>query len=235
MKQLSFVQWAVFGIGLAVLILCFFMYGTSLPENVFWLDLTVSAIAYTVLAYRALRPMLNLNDPAGREVGFLGASYLVAGLYALFAALAMFGLHHEEVEFKSQLIVQIILIFLLILGLMAGSEVSAKTVEVYNKEVRLTNHLEALQREFRQLDRTIALSEGIPQPVARSVAGLKEQIRYLSPSNSREAADLEQEMIQKTARLNSLCSDYESNSQAIERALKELGHIIAERKSIYSN
>lgn len=71
--------------------------------------------------------------------------------------------------------------------------------------------------------------------MARSVAGLKEQIRYLSPSNSREAADLEQEMIQKTARLNSLCSDYESNSQAIERALKELGHIIAERKSIYSN
>ena len=235
MKQLSLLNWIVGAVGEAIIILCFFMFFANLPDEIFWLDLVVTSVAYALVYFRAVRPMVNLDDRAQREVPIIGLSFAATGFYAGAAILAMIVMQLAEVEFKYQILIQILLAFFLLLSFMVGARVSTNTVEVFNHEQKLQVELDRLRREVRHLDRTIAMTPGIPGLVKGRVGEFSSQLRYMSPSNSIEAGDLDREMIEKVKRINSLCSDYEANAEAIDRALSEIMHIAAERKSIYSN
>lgn len=233
MKKLSPLNWIVFAVGAAVLILCFFMLlAPVMQTDVFWLDLCVSLIIYGLFYFRAVKPMVNLDDPAQREVSYLGFSFASIGIYA--AAAIFFMLATCWLDFKYQLLIQIILAFLLLLAFMVGTRMSEKTVEVFNNEQRLLDQLDNLRREMSRLDRTMAMSPGIPAQIKGQVSDLMNQVRYIAPCNNVEARDLEVEMTIKVQRINSLCSDYEANADSIPRALNGVAHILQERKAIRS-
>lgn len=235
MKQLSILNWIVFGVGAAILFLIFFMFlHGAMPDNVFWLDLVVTLIAYALVYVRAVQPMVDFDDPARRQVSFLGLSFVSIGLYAGVAVLAMIVMHLGEVQFKNQLLVQILLAFLLLISFMVGARMSDKTVEVFNQEQRTQGQLDNLRRVLTRLERTAACTPGLPGFVKGRIGELKEQIRYIAPCDNLEATDLEVEMTQKATFINGLCSDHEANGQAIDQALTELEHMLRERKAIYS-
>ncbi|MCM1348025.1 MAG: hypothetical protein NC338_01320 [Firmicutes bacterium] len=235
MKQLTLLNWIVFGVGAAILFLLFFLFLENLPQEIFWLDLIVCVLAYGLIYFRAVQPMVDLDDPAHRQVGYLGLSFVSVGFYAVAAILCMIFMQYEEVQFKNQLFVQIILAFLLLLTFMVGARISDKTVEVFNNEQKLLSQLDSLRRSLTRLERTVAVTGGCPASIGNRVSDISSRLRYIAPCNNLEAVDLEAEMIAKTDRLNSLCSDYESNADAIEQALLELDHLMSERKSIYFN
>lgn len=234
MKQLSLLNWIVGAVGVAIIILCFFIFLTGLPDNIFWLDLVVVILAYSLIYFRAVQPMVRLDNRSQREVPIIGLSFTAIGLYTLAVVLSMVIMQLSDVEFKYQLLAQIILAFLLLLTFMAGARISNNTVEVFNAEQTMTSELDSLRRQVRLLDRSLASATGIPDTVKSRIAGLASQLRYMSPCNKLEATDLEREMIAKLTRIESLCSDYEANATAIDRTLDEITHIAAERRSIFS-
>lgn len=73
MKQLSLLNWIVGAVGEAIIILCFFMFFANLPDEIFWLDLVVTSVAYALVYFRAVRPMVNLDDRAQRKCPSLGS------------------------------------------------------------------------------------------------------------------------------------------------------------------
>lgn len=233
MKQLSVLNWIVFAVGASIIGIIFFMflYG-AMPQNLFWLDLIISVVAYALVYLRAVQPMADLDDPAHRQVSFLGLSLVSVSAYAIGAVLAMVVMHFAGAGFKVQLLVQIILAFLLLLSFMVGARMCDKTVEVFNQQQQMLSGLDSLRRAFTRLDRTVAVTAAIPAAVKGHITELKGKVRYITPSNNLEAVDLEREMVGKIGRLESLCADYELNAESIDRALAELDHIMDERKSI---
>ncbi len=234
MKQINVLNWIVFAIGEIILVLCFFIFLDELASDIFWLDLTVCTLVYGLLFFRTVRPMVDLNDEAGRDVSILGLSWVSVMAYGFLAIALMLILQYNEVAFKYQLMVQIILAFFLLLTLIAGTHMNGKTVEVFNRERQMVSDLERLRSDMRQLERTVAISTDLPAQFRGDVADISSQLRYLSPCNNPEATKVEGMLSNELLRINSLCADYELNADEINRSLMATRQLLNERKSTFS-
>lgn len=172
MKKISPISWIVFAIGEIILILCFFLLLDNLARDIFWLDLGVATLTYVLLFFRSVRPMVDLDDKAGRDVSILGLSWVSVIVYSVAAIGLMIGMQYNDVEFNYQLMAQIVLAFILLLALIAGSRMSAKTVEVFNEQRQMVSDLDRLRGDMRDLERTVAISSGLPAGFKSDVADI---------------------------------------------------------------
>ncbi len=234
MKRLSTLNWITLVAGVAIIVICFFMLGDGLARDIFWLDMIVSVIVYCLLFFRTVRPMIDLNDETGRDVGSLGLNWTSVLLYSIIAIVLMIVLQLNEVEFKYQILSQVILAFLLLIAQLVSSGISSKTAEVYHAEKKLKSGLERLRREIRSLERSAMTTPGLPAQIHQQISDINSQLRYLSPSDNPEATELEEEMSDQILRIKSLCSDYEVNAEMIAGSFDMVRQLLKERKSIYS-
>lgn len=234
MKKISPISWIVFAIGEIILILCFFLLLDNLARDIFWLDLGVATLTYVLLFFRSVRPMVDLDDRAGRDVSILGLSWVSVILYSVAAIGLMIGMQYNDVEFNYQLMAQIVLAFILLLALIAGSRMSAKRVEVFNEQRQMVSDLDRLRGDMRDLERTVAISSGLPAGFKSNVADISSQLRFLSPCNNPEATKVEGMLSNEIIRINSLCGDFEVNAEEIDRCFMACRQLLKERKSIYS-
>lgn len=234
MKKIRPLHIIIFLLAEAILVLCFAMLGDSLPSNVFWLDLVVSSLCLAMVVSRAVPPMIDLDDPAQREVGTLGITWVTTFYYTLTAVVLMVALQYFEVEFIYQLLIQIILAFGLLMMFLASNRVSDKVVEVHAREQAMVGGLDNVRSAMRRLDRVVSTNGEIPAQIKGRVTDINGQLRYLTPCNNPAAAELEQEMTDKITMLTHQLSDYNVNADAVMSGLAELEHIVGERKATLS-
>ena len=178
--------------------------------------------------------MIDIKDPAKREVGTLGLSIATTVCYAVAAVVAMVVMHRYELEFKYQLLVQIILMFILVLVAMATIRVSEKVVTVYNEETRMVNGLERLRRQMRQLERVAGTGQSVPVQIRGRISDIGSSLRYVTPCNNPEATDIESLAASRIDFAINAMADYELNADRIDAVLSEIESLIKERKNITS-
>lgn len=235
MKQLTLLNWIVLGVGEAIIILAFLLLAQNLPTDIFCLDLIISMFVFALGFSRIIRPMINLGDRAQRETGSIGLTFTATGIYTLIAILAMIAMQYAGLEFKYQLLIQIILGFMLLVAFMTSTRINTKTVEVFNHEQELQDTLLASRDALRSLSGQAAISADIAPALRYRIDTLTETARYISPANTRRARELENEMLTQTQYLASLLSDPEANAEMIERTIRILENTCSERKNCYSN
>lgn len=234
MNAKTILQWAAFVVGEAILVAAFFLWRGDAQTSVFALNLTVSTVIYFMSFVDILFPWLKTGDKSHRIFGSLGIRWFATGLYSVLAIAAMIvaGVVFDW-NFEVQLIIQGVLLFLLLLGFVAVANSSDKVAKVFEEQEALKSGvLKIKDAVSKLLEESIAT--GLPEDVVSQVSDLNDEIRYISPSNNPEAAELEAQLLSAVSKIRSEISNYRLNEKNISEDLSAAKRICKKRKSVYS-
>jgi len=223
-------------IGEALIIVCFLFFGKDLDKDILKLDVIVSSVIYTLFFIDLIFPLINFADKSQKAVGSIGLRWFFTIIYAIIAILAMFFLQNvKPIEANSQIIIQCILFFLLLIGLFFSVSSSAKVKEVYLEEKQNRNRIDDMKKGTKEMQLKLDQMKTIPAGIIVKVKALQDDLRYISPSNNQAAIDLENSFVHEIkAALNSLI-DSPLNYDKITELILNCERVLKERKQIYSN
>lgn len=208
--------------GEALIIAAFLIFGGETPTNILTLNIIVASIVFQLAIFTFATPAVSLDDPSARAAAGIGIRWYVKGLYAIAALGAMLIMNTGSiVEFKYQLIVQLVLLFMLACGIFAGITASAKTARVYADEARRQGGIDEARRAVRALADSAALAQEIPAEVSARIRALGETLRYTSPCLSPEASETERRIVEIAGDIRRALPAYSLNAQKIAALLAE--------------
>lgn len=217
--------------GEALIIAAFLIFGGEAPGNIMALNIIVASIVFQLAVFTFATPAVSLDDPSGRQAAGIGIRWYVKGLYAFAALGAMLIMNTGSiVEFKYQLIVQLVLLFMLACGIFAGITASAKTARVHDEESQRQEGIDEARRAVRALADEAAIAAGVPADLRARIDKLVETLRYTSPYLSAEAAETERRIVEIAGDMRRAISSYEMNAQKIA-ALTDEAEMLCTRRS----
>lgn len=223
--------------GQALIIAGFLLFCGKTPTNILWLDITVTSVVFWLLATTfGLRP-IDMADRSQRQVGGLGLRWYTTIMYSVLAIglMAFCGIYalcgNGYIAFKWQLMGQLGLLFLFLLGMLSSMHAAQKTGEVFRQEHRALRGKEEIQYTFSDLSYRADSNPEIPSWVRQALSQLTEEVRYLTPSSNFHAIELDDSIFEIANRLRgALTGPYEMNRQEIEQLLPELQRNFSRRK-----
>jgi hypothetical protein len=224
-------------IGEILLITSFFHFGKNLNENVLVLNICVSSIIYLLIFSSFLFPLLDFKDKTQSTVASLGINWLITLTYTISALVLMlfFSLpKSQEFKIETQILIHFILLFLLLIGGFISNKASDKVTEVFHEQNAQRSKLIEIQKVSKNAISRIELMNGISPELKFRLNNISEDLRYVSPSNSVDALDIESTLLAMVNRINDLLYHYENNKESIELTVKQCEKLIKERKQVYS-
>lgn len=189
--------------GLILVIAVFFLFlHDVLPNNFFFLNLSVCAIVYLLIVTR----WFNLTGSTikfERSIGGLGILWWAIPLYSLFALiLVAIPLLKDNCSFKVYIVLQVAL--LLIFAFFAFFSFFAKdNVNEVNKSfVDMRSGLKSIASVLESIELAVKLKPSLNQSES-GIAELKENLKYITASTTPAAIQLEERIL---ATLNELLS-----------------------------
>lgn len=225
----------IFGQG--IIIAGFLLFRGSCPDNILWLNITVTSIVFWLLGCSFGLEPISLSDRSQKQAGGLGIRWFSALTYAVCAmgfmiGCAVYGYGAEGVPFKWQLIIQVALLFFLLMGFVSSSAATAKTGEIYQKEQNHKQGKADLKATFSNLTYTADSSRELPADVRSRLHRLSEETRFLSPSSSREAEMIDGRLVQLASALRPILFNPGMNTTEIEDLLCQIEVEFHRRKQL---
>ena len=95
--------------------------------------------------------------------------------------------------------------------------------------------VELMRRELKALHYDVMDKGGIPQEIISRINNLLEEMRFISPSNSDEAKELEDYFVNVVGRARLMVSSYTLEAEALAAEVAKIERVLKDRKSVYSN
>lgn len=224
-------------LGQAIIIAGYLLMGGSTPGDILWLNIVVTSIVFWLLATSfGLRP-INLSDPTQKQAGGLGLRWFTIMLYSILAIGFIVGCGiytldgKPHVEFSKQIVVQLVLFFLLLVGFLSSYAATQKTGQVYHREQNIKRGKVELKYALADLSYLADSNPEIPAHVRATMRELADETRYITPSDSLRANELDERIFAIANRLRgNLRGPYELNRQDIEQLLPQLRIDLQQRK-----
>lgn len=141
----------------------------------------------------------------------------------------------SPIPFISQLIIQGILLFLLLIGLFLAFSSSEKVQEIYQEERQILNKIDEMKKTTRELQLKLDRMTDIPVDVILRINNLQENIRFLSPCNNNRATELEKQFVEEMRMLHDCFVDIPLNIAKIQDNIKNCERTYKERKQVFSD
>lgn len=235
MKTKSVMTWLLAIAGEALIVAAFLMFFSDLlPSDVLVLDVFVASVVYWLFFIDLIKPWTPENDPSQKRASSLGVRWFFTIVYDIAAIAAMIYFAVALLPFKIQLLVQLALLLFVSLGLLLASRTAARTQKVWQDEQQQRAGREDMKKVLQELKNAAEMS-GTPQSVVDEIASLCDEVRYISPANTNEAADLEYQFVDSARQIQFAFREYNMNKDAIANQLAKCKRILQQRKSIYSN
>ncbi len=235
MKTKSVMTWLLAIAGEALIVAAFLMFFSDLlPSDVLVLDVFVASVVYWLFFIDLIKPWTPENDPSQKRASSLGVRWFFTIVYDIAAIAAMIYFAVALLPFKIQLLVQLALLLFVLLGLLLASRTAARTQKVWQDEQQQRAGREDMRKVLQELKNAAEMS-GTPQSVVDEIASLCDEVRYISPANTNEAADLEYQFVDSARQIQFAFREYNMNKDAIANQLAKCKRILQQRKSIYSN
>jgi hypothetical protein len=232
-KILSFIALIA---GVILLITGFMIWGVYLPTEVLILNIIVVTIIYALLFVDVLLPWVQWSDPSQRSIGTLGLRWTLTVIYAIVAILLMVIANLVfQWWFVWQLFAHGVLWVLLILAFVSFFSSYAKVAQVHQQEEQNSKGVQLMKNAIELVTVLMIENSGLSETFINRVHTIKDELRYLAPSNTPEARTLEAEFVQTANELALAIPNYTTNSEQVEKLLSKLEHIYKIRKSTYSN
>ena len=235
MKTKSVMTWLIAIAGEALIVAAFLMFFSDLlPSDVLVLDVFVASVVYWLFFIDLIKPWTPENDPSQKRASSLGVRWFFTILYDIAALAAMIFFAVVLLPFKVQLLVQLALLLFVLLGLLLASRTAARTQKIWQDEQQQRAGREDMMKILQELKSAAEIS-GTPQSVVDEIASLCDEVRYISPANTNEAANLESQFVESARQIQFAFREYNMNKDAIANQLAKCKRILQQRKSIYSN
>ena len=228
-------SWGAFVLGLALIICGWFLLGDRTVVSNFVLNIVVSVVIYCFLFMDLLISWRKPEDKADSRIGNTGLRWGVVFIYIAAAVVIMILSNVMNLSF----LVRLFLHGIAVVGLVAGfamvshSATNMSKVDTVQREERAG--VELMRRELKALHYDVMDKGGIPQEIISRINNLLEEMRFISPSNSDEAKELEDYFVNVVGRARLMVSSYTLEAEALAAEVAKIERVLKDRKSVYSN
>jgi hypothetical protein len=218
--------------GEVIIIAAFLFFGNPSEEK--YLYMAVSSVIYLMWFWQTFVPWLNLKDKANRELGSLGIKWHGIIIYSIAAIAAMLycSFSQDEVPFNAQLIIHAILFFILFAYLVLGKSAEDKVASVHKKETIITEKRDEIKTAINNLRRKLSVKNEFPHRILERIAKLEDEARYISPSNSLQAQNLDGSFAESLKKLETKLDFGNLEQIEIDELLKLCEITLAERRRV---
>ena len=223
-------------IGEILMIICFLQFGEKVPSDILTLNIVVSTIIYFLVFVDLLFPWINLRDKTQKQIGSIGLKWFFSSFYMILAIGSMVYCNQvKPLDFTNQLIIQSVLFFLLLLGLLMSFSSGEKVKEIYIEEKQNRDRIDEMKKATKGLQIQLDNAHTVPVEIINRIKELQENLRYLSPSNSSDAYALEDRFLEQIESLSNCFLEDPINMEAVISSIKNCERTYQERKNVYSN
>jgi len=222
--------------GEALIVFCFLHFGKNVQTEILILNIIVSTIIYCLVFVDFIFPWVNLKDKSQKQIGSIGLRWFFTFFYLILAIGVMVIFNTvKPIHFTNQIIIHGILFFLVLLGLFLAFSSSDKVREVYIEEKQNRDRIDEMKKATKELQLKIDAMNNIQSDIITRINELQENLRYLSPSNSSAAFELENQFVNEMRSLTDCFFDNPLNYEKILSNIKNCERTYKERKQVFSN
>lgn len=218
-------------LGYGLIISGFFVLGTTLEDNIKLLDIFMSCLIFTQFVEFTLFPLVNLNEKAHKEVGMLGIHLLTVNVCSLLSICLMVAGIMNDLSFKIQLICQLAIIFIAMVGRLASSHAGETVEQCYQREENQVLGKKWLKSTMENLMEDAIQTKELDEMTRNKIQQINEDIRYITPSCTSEAKEIDQQFCQLAESLRVMIRDVTINQNRIAEEVEHLHRILIRRKN----
>ena len=231
MKTSTILKIVILVLGLVVIGVAFAFWG---PEGEFtpveryvWINILV---AYCALAAMFFCFRMNVDNADSRvfPVLFIAKSLLV---FAFLSVGMIFLVGFGRIPPKVAIIIQLVALIGCVLYVFLAVVIAGHVKSVAAEQTKLTGDIDNLRAMLNGLDVRASALPGQYDGVKKSIAGLKDDLRYLSACKNPRAEQLEQEITAEVMKLEKLVR-YQEDASDMEAICKGIKLLVDERKTI---
>ncbi len=221
--------------GLALIFVGFFLFVPyENRNNIFWLDLTVACLIFIVTSLTELG-LFGINFDFEKQVGGLGIRLVYIRLYSMFAiAIIVIG-YFAKANFNYQLFFQLLATFILLVGYFFSHLSSGKAVSVQAEQDMLRKGKDEILKALNQFEMLFIKDSTKWAGEKQKINFLKEDARYLSPSNNQSATDLDSEIVSTIQEAYTIARSKNEGGIEIFSLLNKCEELLKLRKNAFSN
>lgn len=227
------ILWIVLLGGIGVIVTTFLCFDLGFAtDDVRYLSLAVAILAYSLFFVDLLTPWVNWSDKSHKSIAGLGLRWSSIFFYAIAAVIAIVAMNYYDLSFTVQAIVHAILLLGLLLGVVGMLSATSITGKVYQQEQAMRRDIVDLKGAVLRLKVKMAGCE-LPEDITNRLRAWEESLRYISPSKSAEAHEIEKQMSSEIDNLGRMVGDYTLNEERILKSISTLERLYVTRKSLY--
>lgn len=218
--------------GMGLIILGFTLLGTTLPDNEYYLDITVSCIIFLLWCSNCYSSLSGSSDESQSRYAQLGIFWTSTWIYGIAAILLMLCAHFFKWSFNVAVVLQASLALALCAMLLFGAFSKEQAKDVYNYEQALRADIEQMRTSMRRISQIAQFNTNISPRMRYQIEQLNEDMRYLSPVNTRTGQQIAYEFVKYANELEGPVQ--RASGDDLNEALMRLRMIFDEYKNSYS-
>lgn len=228
-------SWVAFVGGEIILFAAFGIWGGNLPTDIRVLDTVISMFVLALFFVDLLIPWVDWSGGSQKRLGSLGLRWTFTWLYAVAAVVVMVLCQAVfAAEFNVQLLVHAVLLVGVVLGFSASSGASARIGEVHAREEDLLSGPREMQRIVGRLRDQASETANLPKEIRARIVQLAEEVRYVAPCASAEAADAEKQFADAIRTVGAALPSFDMNREKIVAALARAERLCSQRKALHN-
>lgn len=217
-------------LGYGLIIGGFLVFGESLEDKIKILDIIVICLFFTQFVQFSLFPLINFGDSSHKEVGMMGIHFSVISFCCIASIVIMVCGIIYHIPFKFQLIGQLIVLFILLVGRVATLHVGKKVQQIHRKEQVIMHGKVSLKNIMDDFIDDIATVKDLDPITKQKLTNIHESMKYLSPSSKSEALRFDEQFSQSVEDLKILMKNTNLNREKILEETEHLERILSRRK-----
>ena len=220
--------------GLALIFTGFFLFVPQEKRNdVFWFDLATVCLVFLVSSLTELG-LFGINFDFEKQIGGLGIRLAYIRLYSLFAIAIIAISYFGEIHFRYQLFFQLLAAFILLIGYFFSHLSSGKAVSVQAEQDMERKGKDEILRALNQFEILFTGDSTKWTGEKQKINFLKEDVRYLSPSNNQSAADIDSEIASTIQQAYAIARNKNEGGIEVFSLLNKCEELLKLRKNTYS-
>lgn len=217
-------------LGYGLIIGGFLVFGESLEDKVKILDIIVSCLIFTQFVQFSLFPLINFGDSSHKEVGMMGIHiYVLSFCCTVSIGIMLYGIIYH-IPFKFQLMGQLVVLFILLVGRVATLHAGEKVQQIHRKEQVIMHGKLSLKSIMDDFMDDIATVTDLDPIVKQKLTNIHEAMRFLSPSSKSEAIRFDEQFSQSVEDLKIMMRNTNLNREKILEETEHLERTLSRRK-----
>lgn len=227
-------SWVAFILGFVLIVCGWLLWGNHDNMEVLILNIVISMLVYGLSFSDLLIPWVKRGDKSQSRLGNMGLKWTVIGLYSIAAIVIIIVSLTSELSFEVQLLLHGVAIVALIAGFAMVLGGSKNIEKVHKEEEAVRAGVEGMRRAAKALYNDAMDNGTVPAELTARLSKLVEELRFVAPSNSSSAVELEESFVKIANSMRDIIL-FSMGDENLATELSKLERTLKERKSEYSN